>query len=355
MTDLKEDFRQWLIKQGLSEKTATGRHGTVYEYVRRIDKLCNLIYKGHDLKSWQQLAEDIYPILGFHLLCRKGDVCVTQNNIAEIKDFLETFLSNLNPYQENLENYFEVKLQLDNGDCVEHYTLIKDLLPSLTTQTLLLKFSASATQVNKNRNALEKFYQFLSDTQYINAGSSCYKRISEKTKINIFYNELAQKIKIIKSYPTNGNNQIFRIIIKGGNNIDPPKIEPRNTALGYETKAHFEDVREILGISRWTLKRLASSSKEFRLSPINIDFKEYYIDDVNKYIIAHFTRSTTDNKYKGRILKKWWTASKVQKKLGCNSKKVERLRNDGHFTYLHISQSIYLYYPDSVIRFCKKT
>lgn len=129
MTDLKEDFRQWLIKQGLSEKTATGRHGTVYEYVRRIDKLCNLIYKGHDLKSWQQLAEDIYPILGFHLLCRKGDVCVTQNNIAEIKDFLETFLSNLNPYQENLENYFEVKLQLDNGDCVEHYTLIKDLFP----------------------------------------------------------------------------------------------------------------------------------------------------------------------------------------------------------------------------------
>ncbi len=105
MVNLKDDFRDWLIKQGLSEKTATGRHGTVYEYIRRIDKLCNLIYKGHNLKPWQQLAEDIYPIFGFHLLCRKSNVCVTQNNIAEIKDFLNIFLSYLRQYQDNLKNY----------------------------------------------------------------------------------------------------------------------------------------------------------------------------------------------------------------------------------------------------------
>lgn len=122
MVNLKDDFRDWLIKQGLSEKTATGRHGTIYKYVRRIDKLCNRIYKGYDLQPWQQLAEDIYPILGFHLLCRKGDVCVTQNNIAEIKDFLNTFLSDLRQYQDNLKNYFEVKLLLDDGDYVEQYT-----------------------------------------------------------------------------------------------------------------------------------------------------------------------------------------------------------------------------------------
>lgn len=35
MVNLKDNFRNWLIRQGLSEKTVTGRHGTAYEYNTR--------------------------------------------------------------------------------------------------------------------------------------------------------------------------------------------------------------------------------------------------------------------------------------------------------------------------------
>lgn len=39
MTDLKEKFRDWLIKQELSEKTPSGKQSTVYDYIKTIDRV----------------------------------------------------------------------------------------------------------------------------------------------------------------------------------------------------------------------------------------------------------------------------------------------------------------------------
>lgn len=344
MVNLKDDFRDWLIKQGLSEKTATGRHGTVYEYVRRIDKLCNLIYKGYDLQPWRQLAEDIYPILGFHLLCRKGDVCVTQNNIAEIKDFLNTFLSDLRQYQDNLKNYFEVKLLLDDGDYVEQYTLIKDLLPSLTTQTLLLKFSDSATQVNKNRNALEKFYQFLSDTQYINDGSCYYESVAEKKDIKNFYDQLTKNIDDIVSYKC-PNDRYLELMsrIVGGTAVSPPQIDNNDT----ETEVHPKTICDILRISERTRKRLRDEGILVPLLNGN-----YLIDDVNNFIQDRFVKS----KYHQNTTpySQWWDVDEAHKNTGIHRKKLQRLRNadptKNEVAYVKITERIYIYYPPDVKR-----
>lgn len=343
MVNLKDDFRDWLIKQGLSEKTASGRPGTVYEYVRRIDKLCNLIYKGHNLKPWQQLAEDIYPILGFHLLCRKGDVCITQNNIAEIEDFLNTFLSDLRQYQDNLKDYFEIKLQLDDGDCVENYTLIRDLLPSLTTQTLLLKFSDSATQVNKNRSALEKFYQFLSDTQYINVASSYYKGVAEKKDIKNFYDQLAKNIDDIVSYRYPNNRYLeFMSKITGGTGLEPPQIDN-----SHDTEAYPQTVCDILCISERTRKRL-----EDQKILVSLPNGNYLIDDVNNFIQNRFVKSKYQQN--NTSYPKWWNVDEAHKNTGIHRKKLQRLRDvdpaKNEVAYVKITERIYIYYPPDVKR-----
>ncbi len=124
MADLRDDFRHWLIKQGLSEKTRTGRAGTVYEYVRRIDNLCNKIYKDHSILSWQKLAENIYPILGLHLLCQKGEIHITKEEFAKIDIFIKSFGAQLNQYKENFKDYFIVKFIFGENKIFTEYNKI---------------------------------------------------------------------------------------------------------------------------------------------------------------------------------------------------------------------------------------
>lgn len=355
MTELREDFRSWLIKQGLSERTKTGRAGTVYEYIRRIDNLCNKIYKDHGIQSWQKLAENIYPVLGFHLLCQKGKIHITKDEFAKIDIFIKSFGPLLNQYKKNWGDYFIVKFVFDENTIFDTYVdLVQHLIDSIPPETTIFEISDSIIQINKNRNALEKFYQFLSETKYINLHSGYYKKLTEKKDIEKYYEQLTKKLQQTKLSFVKIDTNTVQLIIEGGTNKIPPLLKSKKFTFGYEIKAHFKDVQKILGISRWTLKRLASFSK-FELIPIKNDFKEYYIEDVNNYINAHFTRSKKDTLYKGTQKKKWWSTAKVQKELKCNSKKVERLRNKGYFTYLHVSPSTYLYYPDSVRRFLKNS
>jgi hypothetical protein len=59
MKDLKNHFKDWLIKQGLSQTTPSGKHSTVYYYVGLIDKICDT--KGYD--DWNELASNTFNIL----------------------------------------------------------------------------------------------------------------------------------------------------------------------------------------------------------------------------------------------------------------------------------------------------
>lgn len=343
MADLKRDFKEWLISQGLSEKTKTGRAGTIYEYIRRIDNLCNKIYKGHDIQSWLQLAEDIYPILGFHLLCKNKEICVTQDNIAEIKDFLNTFLSVLRPYQENLNNYFDIKLQLDDGSYIEHYTQIKDLLPFLTEETLYLKFNISIIQANKNRNALERFYQFLSDTQHVNSNSDYYKKLIEKKDIKDFYKLLTKNISDISSYEHTFDKHLELMSkIIGGTGVIPPQIDDSQ-----ETEAYPRTVCDILRISERTRKRLEMQGALVPLSNGN-----YSIEVVNKYIRDRFVKSKyqlTNTSYS-----QWWNVDEAHKETGIHRKRLQRLRNiksnKNEVAYVKVTERIYIYYPPDVKR-----
>lgn len=317
MADLKNDFREWLIKQGLSEKTTTRRQGTVYEYIRRIEKICNTIYAGHNLQPWQQLAEDIYPILGIHTLCKKGSLCITQDNLPQIKSFFITLLSNLRTYQENFSGLFTIELLDEENFLTDNYTLIKDLLPYLSEGKIIIQSSISLDQLNKNRNVLEKFYFFLADTKYVNLGSSYYKKFAEQKNIEDFYTLLEKKLQTIKSFISAPYN-ILEILVEGGNATTPPLFKESNKD---EKKVSAAWVCALLCIERHTLTSIAE------LTPILPAKRSYRIKDVNNFINKHFVASSGACPTAVSV-KKWWTVRETIKNTGLDSKRIQRLRTE---------------------------
>ena len=53
MDNLREDFKNWLVRQGISDKLINGKSSTVYEYIRQLD-----IYQ----------RNYIIPMIGIYLL-----------------------------------------------------------------------------------------------------------------------------------------------------------------------------------------------------------------------------------------------------------------------------------------------
>lgn len=56
--DMKLEFESYLIYQGYKQRTLTGRPSTVYDYTKRIDKICE--WEG---LSWEALATNISQVL----------------------------------------------------------------------------------------------------------------------------------------------------------------------------------------------------------------------------------------------------------------------------------------------------
>lgn len=51
---MKNNFENYLISQGYSQKTPNGNPSTVYDYIKRIDKVCE-----YEKTSWEMLAQHI--------------------------------------------------------------------------------------------------------------------------------------------------------------------------------------------------------------------------------------------------------------------------------------------------------
>ena len=58
---MREQFREYLIKKGYKENTFSGNPSTVYDYIKRIDFVCN-----EENTSWELLANDISSIVSLY-------------------------------------------------------------------------------------------------------------------------------------------------------------------------------------------------------------------------------------------------------------------------------------------------
>lgn len=55
---MKEQFKEYLIMQGYSVTTPRGKPSTVYDYLKRIDKVCEW-----ENTTWMSLTDNIYAFL----------------------------------------------------------------------------------------------------------------------------------------------------------------------------------------------------------------------------------------------------------------------------------------------------
>jgi hypothetical protein len=55
---MKEQFQDYLIKCGYSVETPSGNPSTVYDYIKRIDKVCEW-----ERTTWLELAKNISSII----------------------------------------------------------------------------------------------------------------------------------------------------------------------------------------------------------------------------------------------------------------------------------------------------
>ena len=343
MADIKENFKKWLTAQGLSEKTPSGKPGTVYEYTRRINQLTDIIFKGHTVQHWELLARNIYSILGIHILCKNGK---TFHSGKEIEEFLNTFLSEMSSYQNNLHDYFIIQIPIYKEDKVEYstlpYELVKDLLPSLQNEVIILEISNSLSQISKNKNILIKFYKFLLDTQYCN--TSCLGSNSQNNSsiVRKFYENLAIKLQEIESYL---RNQIYALGVKidGGNGRTPPLFVPLNSQ---ETIVSSSWVCYLLRIERHTLSNLKT------LKPTTSSSRWYSLSEVNDFIKNNFVPATETPADPIKI-EPWWTVNEAIKNTGLNSKFIQRLRANNKISYVKVTRNIYIYYPYDFVKYTK--
>ena len=71
--NIKEEFKKWLVQNGVAEKTSTGRPGAAYDYTRLIDKICDIIYKF----IYEQLLERTKPkMVAITAIMRKMITCL---------------------------------------------------------------------------------------------------------------------------------------------------------------------------------------------------------------------------------------------------------------------------------------
>lgn len=58
MIDMKKQFEEYLINKGYKQTTPSGQPSTVYDYIKRIDRVCEW-----ENMNWEQLADSIQKIL----------------------------------------------------------------------------------------------------------------------------------------------------------------------------------------------------------------------------------------------------------------------------------------------------
>lgn len=345
MKEIKEQFKNWLIEQGLSEKTSTGRPGTVYEYIRHIDNICDTLTSNTENSSWIWLADNIYYILGFYTVCKDGPVQVNKENYKNIINFIDVFLGHF--YDKIPETHFIIRYpntEIDSNYKLKRLVLYTTLGDEDTP--LDLKINLSPIIVNNQRKALQKFYQFLEAVQYDPNFKENQSQDDEKKrslKLKEHYLAISSSLNELRSW-SNPKSQVFAITMEGGYYIRPPHLRATIPDETMDAKA----IMRLLQISEWSLKHLHKTGELTHLAK-----GEYYVKDVDDYIKKCFHKSESKKEVpNAKDIVYWWTAEQISDKFKISMQRVGQLRN--RVAHLKIVNRKYLYYPYDFKKFIKK-
>lgn len=204
--NIRDLYKNWLIEQGLKVKTAKGHTSTVTEYLRRVDRICDRIYKRHTASAWNSLATNISDVLimcyecvnkeyfiNIHnindiiqhfknnikvnipfkiklsLICQNKEQYITLISSVDLIEYLNIFQSILNENKRKLntlDNFVTICLMRENSDIIlkDYECAINKLaLPDSYFSDLILHIEYMTTYSAKDKAGLNKFYQFLSN------------------------------------------------------------------------------------------------------------------------------------------------------------------------------------------------
>lgn len=275
MTNLKEEFRSWLINQGLPSKGKTGKNSTVYDYLRYIDKAIKLLYEGSD---WEVLVEEFPYVWLFYLLNGKNKYKQNTASFEEISQFL------------NENTHINIK-----NDLMQDFKIYK-----AKEQSYIQKLN----NINENRKtgaAVSKFYRFLLETRHLSS-----HKFDD-------YVELANRI-------VECCIQINNITVISETANSPKQIKTKNSVLKDVSLTEFA---QFLECSVQNALRLIKTEKINRT-----------VSDINNYLHKHYHPSTKRKSDELNILSaEWYTIEKACEILHCSKTTIKRLMKDGYLGY----------------------
>lgn len=372
MADLKTDFQNWLIKQGCKERTNKGRPSTVYEYCKRIDRLCDKLYGCYSTDKWEALAVNIGKILISYYECSNKEYYIDQYNAKDallyFNDIKHNSLDN-DLFQASVSLIYNSNKSLISeasfsqiGEYLKIFDFCLEQIANDTSQDIdiilgvycvdnpgssdsvrnflaaypqkqCLSFSEVSIHIQynnqcngKTKSALMWYYEFLQ--------TETDSPIIAKLKDQRDDNEISSYIATVKA----ASDNLMKCI------TDVPKTG--KTAL--QIKSHYPDgslgkleVASVLEIDHKTLDEL---NKKGLLTP-NKSKGFYDEESVNNYLQLHFHKAK-ENYSEVNYSKKgfWCNRKEAAEIMNCSERTIYNQTKKGLLTYTDYSPQAPRYY-----------
>lgn len=340
---IKENFKNWLINNHNLDNVKHCTLSTAYEYINRINRVCDRIYGEHYDQNWEKLAEDIYPVLLSHILCTKkwhDRQNINVNNLCalildnEVVKFSDEF------------HHADEKIKFEQT--------LNDLWPEPKDKT------------NKNKVALINLCDFLYKTDYKN-NKSIYRDIIKKLD---YIKHIKTSLLLFDFIEATKNTPKIILSKNGSKTISSADLvyflKCGRTTIGKLNRdelikyASSNDFRYSIQEINTYLKQTHASCKNDRKNKKYLNTMQEEQKNIEKdlacYIKKFINISTTENNTHlfGEIMtkltehadilkdinkktEKWCNLEEASKILGCTKKVIQGLRDRGKICYTQYS------------------
>lgn len=372
MTDLRSSFKDWLIKQNCKERTDKGRPSTVYEYCKRIDRLCDKLYDNHSAENWETLAINIGKVLISCYECSNKEYYIDQYNSKDallyFHDIKQNCLDN-DLFRASVSLVYNGNKSLiseANFSQIDEYLKIFDFyLEQITKDAsqdidIILGFYCISNMGSSN--SVSNFLSAYPQDQYtsfpnvsLHIEYNNKDNIKTKQALKLFY-EFLQKPSnlpiIAKLKYQRDDNEISSYIDKieaASDNLMKCLTQVHKTGkTALQIKSHYpngylpkSEVSSVLEIDHKTLDEL---NKKGLLTP-NKSKGFYDEESVNNYLQLHFHKakenySEVDYSKKGF----WCNRKEAAGIMNCSERTIYNYTKNGLLTYTDYSPQAPRYY-----------
>lgn len=374
MSDLKQRFSNWLKEKGCQEKTGKGRPSTVYEYIKRIDRLCDKLYNNHTSEEWEILAANIGSVLVSYCESCNKEYYINKYNLKKALQYFNDIgkiCSNSNYPQANLNFVYNgdsdflslIKIrQIDDYLRIFDFCLDNEVNPSSLNINDIL-----ALYVLKNSGTLEQAKKILA--VYSRRKCSSFSDISlhiqydskNNTKTKAILMQYYEFLQVSSDSPV-----IARL--KDQRDDDEIKLYIAKVEAALDDLMKCQPILEVTGKNALQIKAVFPNghlSKSEIINTLGIDYKTLdklnkiglltpnkskgiYDDEViNEYLKKHFHKAKkvypdVDYSQKGN---KWWcNRRKAAKIMKCTERTIYNYTKKGLLTYTDYALQAPRYY-----------